>query len=127
MNITYTLGQAPSGTERAEPAPTKKVRSAGEMDTSSSETSSDDENPRRRARYPPPVQIGHYLNPKTGRWCKTSGRVYNRMLNKGLGIDNVFPPIQKSEAPKTSKNRAVGPPPQPATSAPVDIWARYGF
>lgn len=131
MNITYSLGQAPSRTERPAPAPPeKKERSEGEMDTSSSETSSDDENPNRRARYPPVVKIGHYLNPKTGRWCKTSGRVYNKMLNQGLGVDSMFPPLRPSVAPKEAKRTSQAktaeintPQPDPVN----DIWKRYGF
>lgn len=132
MNISYSLGQVPSRTERPAPVPPEKKkeeRSDNEMDTSTSSESSDDENPNRRARYPPTVKIGHYLNPKTGRWCKTSGRVYNRMLNKGLGVDSMFPPLRKAEAPKPTGNRAASnphPPPQPS-AAPVDIWSRYGF
>ena len=121
MSISYSLGQAPDRTERPAPAPPeKKEQAENEMNTSDTETSSDDENPDRRARYPPTVKINHYLNPTTGRWCKTSGRVYNKMLNKGLGVDSMFPPLRKSE----SAVKTPAPPPKPA---PVDIWSRYGF
>jgi len=121
MSISYSLGQAPARTERPAPAPPEKKEQVDEqeMNISDTETSSDDDNPDRRARYPPTVKIGHYLNPKTGRWCKTSGRVYNKMLNKNLGVDSMFPPLRKTEV-----TPAPPPPPKPA---PVDIWSRYGF
>lgn len=84
-----------------------------EIDTSDDESDGDMTEDKHE------VKIGHVLNPSTGRWCKMTGRVFNRMVNEKLGSGQRM-------AGKQSHDRIVEPT-KSQFSQEIDIWKAHGF
>lgn len=116
---SYSIDSHPSGLKRSASVLEKNQQnnySDMEVDDSDGDSSDSGDDAKRG------VKIGHVLNPATGRWCKMTGRVFNKIVNEQLG-----------NAPRdrrTTQVEHVGQTKQSEPDRPaqdVDIWRSHGF